>query len=795
MATRPRCSPTGSTYGIRTLDQRFILLPLDIVLTYQDRPLVSGVYAGIARLSESAKQAVPVSRADLARWCDASRDDGLGTGCKRAIDDLRNGGYLSQSGGDGRKLHLLPAWGFDRSDQPRRWRFNRPDRARPDGLAFVSIPLILFDAYLGWLTPDSDNPAPIVRYFDMPLLDLTNIGFYAVCQLGTLCPTPRLIHLGLVDEEGVRPPPSLDELLERAANGTLTTIRDGQVVTVRLSAEGERERQRRRTIPSEPSGAPGGDPSVDPSNGCTGSADGSVDSESHKASGRGEAQLIHPENTAWDIHDQNQLTNSDPPSPCCTDAHAEARAGESVVSTGFDWGSEQPTEAQPPQPSNTSAAARENIHPLIPDTLAVLDGLIVMGHEALNVDRVIPAAEWWGLLALQQEHGREMLLTWQLRAAGAGRHEVRLAYYLACAAQAAFGMVGRRRVTPKQREAAPRQREAAVAPRADTPPVTPPPRRAAPAPTAPACALDPSRKLVLEGIERLVGAQARHPEKLAAVPLARLARWRDVAAHPGLRRWSEPLAYIISEAAAGHDPPSQEELNRWAERVVGYWAARGVDEADDDVETWEEHQEFSGAHDFGANGATEEEAMDTDPHAALRAQLCALLPDSELVNWLCDGISVSLLPSGTQIVCHSGAIYAVARDLRGVFRDALSDLGLPDDVEVIGPAAEQPHTTSAMVCDPLAAQVSPPPQAQSVSLPEPDQRGVVDCSLAAEPPPSWIDPARWTHLDDDLRTVLAGSVLAPDGLDVRAEVYDLIRTRFAAPVGELLAAAQVRASP
>ncbi len=788
MATRPRRSPTGSTYGIRTLDQRFIVIPLDIVFAYQDRPLVSGVYAGIARLSESAKQAVPISRADLARWCDATRDDGLGTGSKRAIDDLRNGGYLSQAGGDGRKLHLLPAWGWDRSDQPRPWRFTRPDRARPDGLAFVSIPLILFDAYLGWLTPHPDTPASIARYFDVPLLDLTDIGFYAVCQLGTLCPTPRLIHLGLVDQEGVRPPPSLDELLERAANGTLTTIRDGGIVTVRLSPEGEREHERRCTIPSEPSGAPGADPSVDPSNGCTGSADGSVDSESHKASGHGESQLIHPKNTAWDIHDQNQLTNSDPPPTRCTDAHAGARVGEVVVSTGFVSGSEQPSEDPSPQPSNTSAAARENIHLLLPDTFAALDALIVMGHQALNVERVIPAAEWWGLLALQQEHGREALLTWQLRAAGAGRHEVRLAYYLACAAQAAFGTIGRRKATPKQREGT-------LAPPIDPPPAAPPPPRNKAALTAPVGALDPNRKLLLEDIERLIGERIRHPEKLAAVPLVCLARWRDVAGHPGLRRWSDRLGYLISEAATGHDPPSHEELSCWAEGVLGYWGARQFDPADDDVERWGEREGVSGAHDFGLDPVTEEGSMYADPHTALRAQLCALMADSELVNWLCDGISVSLLPSETQIVCHSRAIYAVARDLRGVFRDALADLGLPDDVSLIPPAAQQPHTTSATLCDPLAAHISPPDQAQSISVPEPDEQDPVNRSLAANPPPNWIDPARWAHLDDDLRTVLAGSVLAPDGLDVRAEVYDLIRTRFAAPVGKLLAAAQARASP
>jgi hypothetical protein len=346
-----------------------------------------------------------------------------------------------------------------------------------------------------------------------------------------------------------------------------------------------------------------------------------------------------------------------------------------------------------------------------------------------------------------------------------------------------------------------KQPEKAPATPTATPAATPLPRPAAPAPATPACALDPTRKLVLEGIERLTGEQARHPEKLSRVPLARLARWRDVAGHAGLRRWSEPLAYIISEMAAGNDPPPVEELNHWAERVVGYWAARGVDGADHDMETWEECGELGHTHDFGADRATEEEAMDADPHMALRAQLCALLPDEELVNWLCDGIDIALQPDGTQIVCHSAAVYTVARDLQGVFRDALADLGLPDDMSLIPPTAQQRDTTNAMPCEEtaageeIAASISLVEHAQSVLVPEPDEQDTADRGLAANPPPNWIDPARWTHLDADLRTVLAGSVLAPDGLDVRAEVYDLICTRFAAPVGELLAAAQARASP
>ncbi len=48
----------------------------------------------------------------------------------------------------------------------------------------------------------------------------------------------------------------------------------------------------------------------------------------------------------------------------------------------------------------------------------------------------------------------------------------------------------------------------------------------------------------------------------------------------------------------------------------------------------------------------------------------------------------------------------------------------------------------------------------------------------------------WAQLDAELRTALAGSELAPSGgLNMRAEVYDLLTSRFARPLRELFVAA------
>jgi hypothetical protein len=117
---------------------------------------------------------------------------------------------------------------------------------------------------------------------------------------------------------------------------------------------------------------------------------------------------------------------------------------------------------------------------------------------------------------------------------------------------------------------------------------------------------------------------------------------------------------------------------------------------------------------------------------------------------------------GTCISCADQVLYVAACELQAVIRDALLDLGLSDEIRISAPAPTQP------------TQLRGAPSAH----------------------PGWIDAARWLTLEDDLRAVLVGSALAPDGgLDVRAEVYEVICEHFGAPVRDLLAAAQARASP
>jgi hypothetical protein len=657
-----------------------------LILNYRTRPVVAALYAAVARLCEVAKGPVAVSRADLARWCGAAREDAMGVTIEKAIWELRAGGWLIQSDGEDRKRRLLVAWGFGQDGQPRPWRFDRPDRGRPGAVQVVAMPLALFDWYLGRLKLDPHAPATVERYFDRPSLDFADIGSYAARQLGNVPTTRRLTHLGLVSEQSVVHPPPLDELLALAAGGHLTSCAaDGMIIAVRLSPAGEAQLRKHRTLTlPPPSDEPDGSV-ADPTDVGTGSVDGSVDSQAHFAFGRDGLTVFHTDSAAWEGDGTKQRTKGDPSPDGDVHPAGAARAGRSSTSDI------QELHCSPPAAQPKTQAVEEPSSPRDNDHVQMLDPLIMAGHQALNNARAISAAEWWGLLALQQEHGREVVLRWQLRAASAGRQEVRLAYYLACAAEAALGLTGGRGAHLDYRSAPQLpscdSSAAATAPSGDA---RPRPSPSPPRPGAPS--LDRNRALLLGGIERLLGRTIRHPERLAGVPLARLVRWRAIADHPGLQLWDDPLGYLIAEAAAGNDPPSIAELNVWAERAGVHWADPRLATGDDEVDAWAEDD-------------------DTDVFA---------LPAAETA------------PIGS------------------------AESSLSNDMD-----REQPGNT-----------------------------------MPLESPPMWIDATTWRELDSDLREVLAGSELAPDGgLDVRAEMYERICTCFAAPVCKLLRTAHARASP
>jgi len=406
----------------------------------------------------------------------------------------------------------------------------------------------------------------------------------------------------------------------------------------------------------------------------------------------------------------------------------------------------------------------------------MLDPLILLGHQALNPDRDVPSSEWFGLLVLQQEHGRDALLTWQKRAAGAGRTEILLAYYDACAAGTDFGAVRGRDPHPDRLEAAHRSP-------LDAPPARPTPRRRtlAPPPTldSPGMPWRASRvrELLLDGIERLIGGEIRYRENLAGVPLALLAQWREIAGHPGLRKLDDPIAYLVKLAADGKPPPSHDELNAWAQQAGVHWADPSLSASLCDGDEWDEGGALADAGSDSVpdciDSATEmissgldprsslwdnllrSEAMPTDLTFALREALAEMLPRR---CWpLLERFSVRIADGVTYIVA-ARSLHDIVWDMQGVIRDALLDLGLPDMGKIIAPADAQPT-------EPVA------------ELPRPD----------------WIGAEVWRELPAVARAALVRSKLGTDGI-IGGHLRALERC-FPSLLPRLMESAQPGASP
>lgn len=732
----------------------YLMVPVDLVVAYKDRPAVVGIYACIARLNSIYKSAVDVSRSDLARWCDT--DPKKLAGCiKRAIDDLHADGWLIKdrcSGGLG-KLHLLAAWGNGLDAKPRLLRFDRHDRGRPKGMRYVELPLDLFDLYLGRLTPCGDDAATVDRYFARPLLSFADLGSYAVRLLASLPATPRLELLGLdkaTAESQIQTIPTLDELLEQAAAGQLRTCDDaGAPVVVALAPAGAAHLRRLAARPPSSSHAQDGSP-TDPQNKRTGSPGGSVVSSSHYAPECAEADVIHSSGAAWDVDGMNQSIKRDPSSKESQRAHEQqARAANSQARHNDQEDSVSTRAEHPPEPEQL-AGASENNH------ILALDPMIAEWHQALNPGREISDAELFALLDLQQRHGVDALRRWLFRATNAGKTFVLPSYYEACAAADAFAMLGQSRGS---------QRPIAVDMTPELPPAEKPqtPRDRPQRPVAQPRPLDADRANLVAEIEQRAGCAIRRPEKLAGVPLDLLARWRDIAGHPGLlARWD--MGWLVSEAAKNHEPPTMDELNRWAEEKGIHWAdprlaAFRTDRqdtlqvaapgAEDETDTCGECHNVAPELQQGKSSISE--GLWHDILRSIRGQT-----DLQSFNtWLRPARLLSLTDSHATVgVPNAANKDALERRFTAPIRELLRErIGRTVHVRiVIAPAAPQ-----------------------------------------YQPRPEWIDKATWQQLDTELRAALTGSSLAPDGgLDVRADAYELLCTHYAAPVRALLELAQAR---
>ncbi|HEU4325701.1 MAG TPA: hypothetical protein VFS21_21355 [Roseiflexaceae bacterium] len=128
------------------------------------------------------------------------------------------------------------------------------------------------------------------------------------------------------------------------------------------------------------------------------------------------------------------------------------------------------------------------------------------------------------------------------------------------------------------------------------------------------------------------------------------------------------------------------------------------------------------------------------PHGALWDLLLLLMPDAELVDWLCAGLDLEVQPDATLLHCRDADRLAVARDLRGLLVDALRDLGLPDALHILPPepaapveqlaapaAAPQPGETPDTGCHPT------PPRQQAEARPR-------TAPPSARPKATWSSP-------------------------------------------------------
>jgi hypothetical protein len=209
--------------------QPYIPVPERLLRAFAHDPLAVGVYLAVARCALSTRGPIPLSPADMSDWFTGTRTrDGA---ILRRIRTLVATGWLIAEHGQAIKLRLLPAWS---PDQP--WNLDAPQVGKPAGVRVRRVPLDLLDSYVGRIDPQPGRrSALITRYVDRPLLDLVDLGTYALTALTTITPTPRLMTFGLCDTAGAPlVPPPLSMLLAEVAAGR---VRDdaGPVV---LSTQG-----------------------------------------------------------------------------------------------------------------------------------------------------------------------------------------------------------------------------------------------------------------------------------------------------------------------------------------------------------------------------------------------------------------------------------------------------------------------------------------------------------------------------------------------------------------------------
>lgn len=327
---------------------------------------------------------------------------------------------------------------------------------------------------------------------------------------------------------------------------------------------------------------------------------------------------------------------------------------------------------------------------------------VLHNHQVLNPFRRVGRGELAELADLFAAHGN-MLLTWQeraLRSTLARPDGIHPGYYRHCAADAALARTPR---SSGERRAHRRAAAARCVPTtADAPPT----------PT-----LDAGQRAAIAVLEAALGEPIRRPQQLADAEPAQIRAWAQVAGHAGMRRWNDPVGWIVRAIARGNQPPATTTLDRWAQALPTdptYWqraaaAQRGSNTASAGCSSADAIPPACDEHDAPTLLALLAEALPANVAAAVA-----------LLDIVADDAGVIMRP-------HGALEHALARDIAGVVTDVLCDAGLPAAVRIVtvreepdarGTPCHVPGSTTAAPPLPRACVPPPPADARPAAVPE-----------------------------------------------------------------------------
>jgi hypothetical protein len=537
----PLPARTDRQRELSSIHTPYLLVPDALILAFAHDPLSIGVYVAVARLTLTARGAVPVAARDLTAWMGSDRDADRAAIMRRIVR-LAEHGWLRIDRDLAAKHHLLPTWGNDGSGKLRPWRFDREFYGKPEHLRGRRIPFALLDTYIGRLeTRPGQLRGLISRYFTRPMLDLTDVGVFTISLRCEIEPTPRLIHLGLVHQHGLLVLPDWSTLLTKVERGELTTIHEGKPIQIHLSMQGRAKLATLPTLCDVTEESPANTQGASGVGSGAGSTIRSLEGSLNESAKDDPSQRVIPQHNG-----KNTAINESKALIAWEDgSFHESINQESSPEREHDGGVLQQGISPFDQTADTFAAEAERAaadayasakSPILP--------AIVMGHETLNPDRSILPGEWHELYHLQQEHGTEQLLIWQsraLRMSQSRSYGITPGYYRACATRQNAHQEG-------------------ALPQANTP-------HKSTSVGGKQATLDPACDALL----RQLGVRAR--QQLVDVPLHLIMEWQTALAHPGIAvRFTSPLGFAVNQMKCGNVPPTAEELDQWAKQ-----ATRGTD--------------------------------------------------------------------------------------------------------------------------------------------------------------------------------------------------------------------------